>query len=143
MTTESAPTTLGVKKVEKPWGRFEQYTHNAPSTVKVITVEPGGRLSRQYHHGRDELWVVLDPGIRVEVGEEIVDPEPEEKVYIPRGTAHRLSCVGENPARILEVSFGVFDEDDIVRTEDVYGRAGPEEGAGPGAPGPAGTFRNG
>src|SRR5919199_6128948 len=22
-------------KVEKPWGRFEQYTHNLPSTVKI------------------------------------------------------------------------------------------------------------
>jgi mannose-6-phosphate isomerase len=25
--------------------------------------------------------------------------------------------------RILEVSFGHFDEDDIIRLEDVYGRA--------------------
>jgi hypothetical protein len=22
-------------KVEKPWGRFEQYTHSLPSTVKI------------------------------------------------------------------------------------------------------------
>ena len=49
-------------KVDKPWGGFEQYTHNLPSTVKIITVAPGGTLSRQYHHHRDELWVVLDPG---------------------------------------------------------------------------------
>ena len=109
-------------KVEKPWGRFEQHTHNAPSTVKVITVEPGGALSKQYHHHRDELWVVLDPGLRVDLGEEVIDPEPEEKLFIPRGAEHRLSCPGDKPARILEVSFGVFDEDDIVRTEDVYGR---------------------
>ena len=112
-------------KVDKPWGRFEQYTHNLPSTVKIITVEPGGTLSRQYHHGRDELWVVLDAGIRVELGEEVLDPEPETKIYIPRGTVHRLSCVGERPARILEVSFGEFDEDDLVRLEDVYGRIEP------------------
>ncbi|PLS85020.1 MAG: mannose-6-phosphate isomerase [Actinobacteria bacterium] len=112
-------------KVDKPWGRFEQYTHNLPSTVKIITVEPGGRLSLQYHHGRDELWVVLDPGIRIELGEEILDPEPETTIFIPRGTVHRLSCVGEHPARILEISFGVFDEDDIVRLEDVYGRIEP------------------
>lgn len=112
-------------KVDKPWGRFEQYTHNLPSTVKIITVEPGGRLSLQYHHGRDELWVVLDTGIRIELGEEILDPEPETTIFIPRGTVHRLSCVGEHPARILEISFGVFDEDDIVRLEDVYGRIEP------------------
>ena len=108
--------------MEKPWGYFEQFTHNAPSTVKVITVEPGGVLSLQYHHGRDELWVILDPGARVEVGGETLYPDPGERVFITRGTAHRLSSAGDSPARILEISFGEFDEEDIVRIEDVYGR---------------------
>ncbi len=112
-------------RVEKPWGRFEQYTHNLPSTVKIITVDPGGILSSQYHYRRDELWVVLDPGAKVELGDEVLNPAPGEKLYIPRETIHRLSCMGEHPVRILEVSFGEFDEDDIVRLEDVYGRMGP------------------
>ena len=112
-------------RVDKPWGRFEQYAHNVPCTVKIITVEPGGTLSRQYHHRRDELWVVLDPGAQVELGAQVLHPAPEEKLFIPRGTIHRISCDGERPARILEVSFGEFDEDDIVRLEDVYGRIRP------------------
>lgn len=116
---EHRPSSL---KVDKPWGRFEQYTHNLTSTVKVITVNPGGVLSRQYHHQRDELWVVLDLGARIELGEEVLEPEVGEKVFIPRETTHRLSAVGEEPVRILEVSFGEFDEEDIVRVEDVYGR---------------------
>ena len=111
-------------KVEKPWGRFEQYTHNILSTVKIITVDPGGTLSLQYHHHRDELWVVLDPGAKVELGEKVLHPEAGEKLFIPRETTHRLSCEGERPVRILEVSFGEFDEDDIVRLEDAYGRIG-------------------
>ena len=110
---------------EKPWGAFEQYTHNLASTVKIITVAPGGTLSSQYHHHRDELWVVLDPDAQVELGDEVLSPAPGEKLYIPRGTVHRLSCAGEQPVRILEVSFGEFDEGDIVRLEDVYGRIGP------------------
>jgi len=112
-------------KVEKPWGRFEQYTHNLPCTVKVITVVPGGKLSRQYHHGRDELWVVLDEGACVELDGKVLHPSPGEKLFIPRETVHRLSSIGEGEARILEISFGDFEEDDIVRLEDVYGRAGP------------------
>jgi mannose-6-phosphate isomerase len=112
-------------KVEKPWGKFEQYTHNLPCTVKIITVAPGGVLSRQYHHKRDELWVVLDPGACVEMDEKVLHPEPEEKLFIPRGTVHRLSSRGDQPVRVLEVSFGEFDEEDIVRLEDVYGRVGP------------------
>jgi mannose-6-phosphate isomerase len=113
-------------KVEKPWGYFEQYTHNLPSTVKIITVSPGGTLSRQYHKKRDELWVVLDRGARVELGGEVVYPEVEQKLFIPRETVHRLSCCSsEGEVRILEISFGEFDEEDIVRLEDVYGRVGP------------------
>ena len=109
-------------KVDKPWGRFEQYTHNLTSTVKIITVAPGGTLSSQYHHHRDELWVVLDPGARVEMDGETLSPRPGEKLYIPRGTVHRLSAEGGEPVRILEISFGEFDEGDIVRLDDAYGR---------------------
>jgi mannose-1-phosphate guanylyltransferase/mannose-6-phosphate isomerase len=114
------PTTT---EVEKPWGKFEQYTHNMPSTVKVITVLPGGALSLQYHHRRDELWVVLDDGAQIELGDRVIQPQVGDKVFIPRTTAHRLSSTGDSLVRILEVSFGEFDEDDIVRLEDVYGRA--------------------
>jgi hypothetical protein len=35
---------------------------------------------------------------------------------------HRLSSASDEPVRILEISFGEFDEDDIVRAEDAYGR---------------------
>ena len=109
--------------VEKPWGKFEQYTHNVRSTVKVITVLPDGALSLQYHYKRNELWVVLDPGAQIEVGNQLLKPETEETVFIPRRTPHRLSVIGEEPVRILEISLGEFDEEDIVRLEDVYGRA--------------------
>ncbi len=113
------PSTV---ETEKPWGRFEQYSHNLLSTVKIIKVEPGGTPSLQYHHRRDELWVILDAGTRVELGDETFYPEPEEKLFIPRGTVHRLSCVGESAIRILEISFGEFDEQAIIRLEDVDGR---------------------
>jgi mannose-6-phosphate isomerase len=109
-------------KVDKPWGRFEQYTHNLPCTVKIITVAPGGTLSRQYHDRRDELWVILDKGAQVQLGEELIAPDTGEKVFIPRGTVHRLSTSGEKEVRILEISFGEFDEEDIVRLDDIYGR---------------------
>ena len=65
MVDQAPPTEM----VEKPWGKFEQYTHNIPSTVKVITVRPGAALPLQYHNERDELWVVLDFGAQVEVGD--------------------------------------------------------------------------
>jgi mannose-6-phosphate isomerase len=118
---DNRPTSV---RVDKPWGSFERYTHNLASTVKIITVAPGGVLSSQYHHKRDELWVVLDPGAHVELGGVVVDPEVGEEIFIPRGTVHRLSVAGGyEPVRILEISFGEFEEGDIVRLDDAYGRA--------------------
>jgi mannose-1-phosphate guanylyltransferase/mannose-6-phosphate isomerase len=111
-------------KVEKPWGKFEQYTFNQKSTVKIITVAPDGMLSSQYHFERDELWVVLDDGARVELDGEVLHPQPQEKIFIPRQTTHRLSAVGNKSVRVLEISFGEFDEKDMVRLEDAYGRTG-------------------
>ena len=64
----------------------------------------------------------MDPGARVELDGEDLSPGPGEKLYIPRETVHRLSADGDEPVRILEISFGEFEEDDIVRLEDVYGR---------------------
>jgi mannose-1-phosphate guanylyltransferase/mannose-6-phosphate isomerase len=44
-----------------------------------------------------------------------------QPVFIPVGAKHRL--IGEDKSyRVLEISFGFFDEDDIIRFEDKYGR---------------------
>jgi mannose-6-phosphate isomerase len=107
---------------KRPWGGFRRYTHNQLSTVKIITVKPGEILSLQYHHHRDELWVALDMGLRVTLGDRVWDPEPYEEIFIPHGTKHRIAGVGDKPSRWLEISFGEFDEEDIVRLEDHYGR---------------------
>ena len=62
-------------------------------------------------------------GERIELGDGIIRPQVGDGVFIPRTTAHCLSATGDGPVRILEISFGKFDEGDIVRLEDVYGRA--------------------
>ena len=51
--------------VDKPWGKVSTYALNQPSSVRVITVEPGQETSVHYHRMRDETWVVLDPGLSV------------------------------------------------------------------------------
>jgi mannose-6-phosphate isomerase len=107
---------------QRPWGGFRRYTHNQISTVKIITVNPGEILSLQYHHHRDELWVALDRGLRVTLGGETWEPKPYEEIYIPRGKHHRMAGVGKKPSRWLEISFGEFDENDIVRLADSYNR---------------------
>ncbi|WP_308250179.1 phosphomannose isomerase type II C-terminal cupin domain [Sphaerisporangium fuscum] len=107
---------------ERPWGGFERFTLNETSTVKIIEVAAGQRLSLQRHKGRDELWVALDPGAVFEIDGERIEPAVGDRVLIRAGQTHRLSSSG--PAtRILEIAFGHFDEDDIERLDDAYGRA--------------------
>ncbi|MBA9007951.1 phosphomannose isomerase type II C-terminal cupin domain [Thermomonospora cellulosilytica] len=106
---------------QRPWGGFERFTWNEQSTVKIIHVAPGQRLSLQRHRHRDELWVALDPGAVFEVAGERIEPEVGRRVMIRAGQTHRMSSSG--PAvRVLEIAFGHFDEDDIERLEDSYGR---------------------
>jgi mannose-6-phosphate isomerase len=96
-------------KVEKHWGYFEQYTHNPPCTLKIVTVTACGTLSCQYHRKRDGLWVVPDPGARVEIGGEVVHPEVDEKRFVLRETGYRSSSAGVGEVRVLGISFGEFD----------------------------------
>jgi mannose-1-phosphate guanylyltransferase/mannose-6-phosphate isomerase len=108
--------------VEKPWGRVVTYALNQPSSVRLITVEPGQETSVHYHRMRDETWVVLDPGLTVEIDERAVEAAPGEEFVIPAEQAHRIRCTGSNPGRILEVAYGYTTEDDTQRLEDAYGR---------------------
>ncbi|MFV0462743.1 MAG: phosphomannose isomerase type II C-terminal cupin domain [Nostocoides sp.] len=106
----------------RPWGAFEQFIMNRPVTVKIITVNPGHRLSLQSHTARGEFWRVLTGPVDVTVDERTWSAEPGEDVWIPVGSTHRLGNSGTAPATILELALGAFDENDIVRYEDDYAR---------------------
>ncbi len=112
----------GVIEDVRPWGRFRRFPHRDISSVKIITVEPGGRLSLQYHEGRAEFWVVLDPGLEVTLGDRVWLAAPNEEFVIPRGAPHRVRNVGDKPARIMELWLGPSSETDIVRLSDDYQR---------------------
>ncbi len=111
-------------KEDRPWGGFEQFVHNLPCTVKILTVKKGGILSLQSHTKRDELWIALDDGAKVERDSDSFVLMRGEKALLPRGCKHRLSS-SDAEVRVLEISFGEFVEGDEVRYEDAYGRTSP------------------
>ena len=112
--------------VERPWGAFRQYAGNEPCTVSLMTVLPGRRLSLQSHRDRAELWIVLDDGAVVQVGEQQRACRAGEEIWIAAEVRHRLSCAGDRPVRVLEVAFGEWRQNDIVRYADDFDR--PREG---------------
>ena len=113
-----------VALVERPWGSFKQFTNNGNCTVSLMTVLPGQRLSLQSHTRRAELWIVIDDGAVVHVGEDERAYHAGDEVWIPANEKHRLSCQGDKPVRVLEVAFGNWLQEDITRHDDDYLRAG-------------------
>lgn len=109
---------------ERPWGEFVEFTKNTPTTVKIITVKPGEILSLQKHANRDEFWHIISGQGSVVIGEETISVFPGQDYFVVRGTKHRLAGGQSESLVILEISFGDFDENDIERLEDRYGRAG-------------------
>lgn len=108
--------------VRRPWGQFQQFVANQPVTVKLITVEPGHRLSLQKHGHRGEFWQVLDVPIDITVDDRSWTAQPGEQVWVPCGAHHRMGNSGDTAGRLLEIAFGDFDESDIVRLDDDYAR---------------------
>ena len=110
--------------VHRPWGTYATLRREDGYQVKRITVAPGQKLSLQYHHKRAEHWVVTQGQAIVQVGDEEFETGPGEYRYIPLGEKHRLTNVGDSVLVLVEVQVGSYlGEDDIVRIEDVYGRA--------------------
>lgn len=107
---------------QRPWGKFRSYPHHLASSLKIITVNPGGMLSLQYHRRRNEYWIILDDGLEITLGEKSWQPQPGEEIFIPAGTPHRLKALGPRPSRVMELWLGPSSEDDIERLEDIYGR---------------------
>lgn len=122
-TTKPIPTGKPpVAFVERPWGSFKQFAHNRECTVSLMTVLPGQRLSLQSHTGRAELWIVIDDGALVQVGDRAHTHRAGDEIWIPAGERHRLSCAGERPVRVLEVAFGNWQQADIARYADDFQR---------------------
>ena len=112
---------LDIYQEERPWGSFRQFTHNILSTVKIITVKPGEVLSLQSHKKRAEFWRVISGEGTVEIGEKKENAIVGNEYEIRIEEKHRLSA-GIQGIQIMEIATGEFDEKDIIRYEDKYGR---------------------
>jgi len=84
-------------------------------------VQPHARLSLQYHHNRDEFWRVVSGKAHITIGDDIKEGKEDDEFFIPKETKHRIVTT-DSPVKILEISFGHFGEEDIVRIEDAYDR---------------------
>ncbi len=108
--------------VEKPWGKVTTFALNQPSSVRLITIEPGQETSEHYHQLRDEMWVVLDEGLRVQIGNRQVDARVGDEFVVASEEPHRITNMASKRGRVLEIAHGYTTEDDVFRLQDDYGR---------------------
>ena len=144
--------TVVDKNLEKPWGAYyvidesqapkflstyfpdidaTDFSGEMKLSPKILIVEPGKRLSWQYHHRRSELWRVIGgrAGVVVSDTDELQDVqllETGDSVELQQGERHRL--VGLKSWGIIAEIWkhtdpqNPSDEDDIVRVKDDFGR---------------------
>ena len=109
---------------ERPWGRFFVLNDEPTYKLKRLEVDPGGRLSYQYHQKRSEAWTIVEGTGTITLDGVIKDYKVGQTILIPQGVKHRIENKGKEKVVFIEVQTGTyFGEDDIVRIEDDYNRA--------------------
>ncbi|HEY5532279.1 MAG TPA: cupin domain-containing protein [Candidatus Anoxymicrobiaceae bacterium] len=106
--------------LEKSWGFIREYTVNQVCTVKVMLIAAGQSTSLHYHRLRDDMWIILDNGLEVQVGNEKFFPREGDEFVIKAEVEHKITA-GDKPVRVLEIDFGYSTEDDVSYLEPSAG----------------------
>lgn len=114
-----------VRRSVRPWGEFYDWDTGTGWHLKTLYVKPGKRLSLQYHHHRAEQWILLEGDATATIGPRAgalrrVPLKRHQVFTVPKGYVHRLES--KKGGALAEICAGTFDEQDIVRLEDDFGR---------------------
>ena len=110
-------------RVEKPWGYELIWARTDRYVGKILHVNAGHAMSRQYHRKKDETMHVLRGELIVRYGtEQALETRrltAGESFRFPPGMVHEVQAVSDTD--ILEASTPELD--DLVRLSDRYGRS--------------------
>tara|TARA_A100001015_G_C14984603_1_gene710966 strand:- start:1107 stop:1451 length:345 start_codon:yes stop_codon:yes gene_type:complete len=112
-----------MKKSKRPWGNYTVILEDTNFKLKLIEVEPGERLSYQFHNKRSEVWTIIEGMGEVIIDGDKINMKYGDSIKIKKNSKHRISNNSDNKLKFIEVQTGTyFGEDDIVRIEDDYNR---------------------
>ena len=120
------------KFIKKPWGFEIIWAKTDKYVGKLLHIDAGEQLSRQYHETKDETIFIIAGTLNLEIGQgksvKKLKLETGESYHIKPGVIHRFCGMpipegepGPRAVRLMEVS--TTELDDVVRVEDDYGRA--------------------
>ena len=114
---------ISIETEERPWGRFYVLHDETTYKLKRIEIDPGGRLSYQYHNKRSEAWTIVKGSATITLNGVVKESSVGKTILIDQGVKHRIENKGREKVIFIEVQTGsYFGEDDIVRIEDDYNR---------------------
>ena len=107
----------------RPWGNYTNLYSGNNFLIKELNVKSKGVLSLQKHFHRSEHWVVTQGVPKITLNKKSFSKKPNETIFIPKGTIHRIQNPNKKIVKIMEAQLGsILRETDIVRYEDIYGR---------------------
>lgn len=108
----------------KPWGREIRWTMSERYVGKILRINAGHRLSRQYHQKKDETFLIQTGEMLLEIGDQEFLTEKRmragDRYHCRPGTIHRMIAISD--CDVIEVSSPELN--DVIRLSDDYGREG-------------------
>jgi mannose-6-phosphate isomerase len=117
---------MDIKFVDKPWGFEEIWAHTQNYVGKILTINPGSKLSLQYHEKKEETIRVLEGTLFLHHKEgdndklSVKQMDKGSVFHVTPRTVHRFEA-REDKVVLVEVSTSEIT--DVVRIEDDFGRA--------------------
>ena len=112
-----------MRRIEKPWGYEIIWAETERYVGKILHIDAGKKLSRQYHNAKDETFLVQRGQMQLEIGrggeQKTLVLCEMDRYHCPPKTIHRMIALTD--VDVLEVSTPELD--DVVRIDDDYGRA--------------------
>jgi len=116
-----------MRRVEKPWGYEIIWAETERYVGKILHINAGQRLSRQYHNRKEETFLIQEGEMDLELGQapeiRTLRMKKHDSYHCLPTTVHRMVAITD--VDVIEVSTPELD--DVVRLEDSYGREGTNE----------------
>ena len=107
----------------RPWGKYINLYNGKGFLLKEIVVNPKSSISLQKHFHRSEQWTIIAGKPKITINNKKFFKKPNESIFIPKGSIHRIENHNNFPVQIVEAQIGnILKESDIVRYKDIYGR---------------------
>ena len=113
-----------LKRVEKPWGYEEIWAETNKYIGKRLIINPGHRLSLQYHKVKEETIYVVDGTLRVWESDDDLsfkDLKTGDIYHVVPDQVHRFGSPKGNRLTVL-IEVSTPELEDVVRLKDDYKR---------------------